>query len=583
MPEGRADACVQALLLALSAAVLLAMPPDGRFLGGRDLTDAAVILRGGIPYRDFWTLYAPGHFYILAGLLAIFGRHSWLSGLAAGTCFAVAVPLFYGMLRQLGASRAWALVGALIPLGAALTTPYYRQFGTYAPTLVFLLLAWRSYLRRLAEGEAPARLFSTGLWLGAAALCKHDVAAYSAIAMVSGLLLDGALQRKTSRSARSVGWMVLGALLVFGPPMLALASLAWHEIVRDVFVFPATTFRYARPEHYPDLIPHVLFEQFGSRRAWLFAAFRWAAFALTLGAAMVGALFALMRRRVVGAERDLRPAFLALAVAFAFHFVAAHVQINTHIISMALFAVALAVALDARWVGARRRRALFLAAGLGWVAIFVAEPVLAPLLNHRNGHLVDLDIPGARSARLFPEDADDLRKLRAIVQALVPPGDPIFVAEVRNDIVINNAVDLYYLLDRPGATRYYEMHPAVTDTTRVQREIVDDLDAKRPRLVLLRKVFKDSELDHFEKSLRKHVPDVGSEILDTYLRRHYQQIAVLGRIRVLALKDDGADGPLARARTALPGEHSSSRLRRFTREGTSARPLDAGQPVSHGL
>lgn len=556
MRDGRSEAYVKALLLALAAALLLAMPPDGRIWGGRDLTDAAVILRGGIPYRDFWTLYAPGHFYLLAGLLALFGRHSWLCGLAAGTCFAVSVPLVYGMLRQLGASRAWAVVGAVLPLGAALTTPYYRQFGTYAPTLVLLLLAWRSYLHRLANGEAPARLFSTGLWLGAAALCKHDVAAYSAIAMASGLLLDGALKREAARSARSVGWMALGALLVFGPPMLALASLAGHEMFRDVFVFPATTFRFARPEHYPDLLPRVLFEHFGSRRALFFAACRWASFALTLAVAVVGGLLALTRRRVVGAARDLRPAFLALAVAFALHFAAAHIQINTHIISLALFAVALAAALDARWVGARRRRALLLAAGVGWVASFVAEPVLTPLLNLREGPLVALGIPGARSVRVFPRDAEHLRELRAIVDAHVPPGDPIFVAEARNDIVINNAVDLYYLLNRPGATRYYEMHPAVTDTTPVQREIVDDLQARRPRLVLLRKEFKDSELDHFERNLRRHVPDVGSKILDTYLRRHYQQIAVLGRIRVMELNGAEAEGPLAHAQTAPSGEDS---------------------------
>src|SRR5215203_3134659 len=35
--------------------------------------DALRILRGDIPYRDFWTQHAPGQFYVLAFLFKIFG------------------------------------------------------------------------------------------------------------------------------------------------------------------------------------------------------------------------------------------------------------------------------------------------------------------------------------------------------------------------------------------------------------------------------------------------------------------------------------------------------------------------------
>jgi len=31
------------------------------------------VLEGDIPYRDFWTLYAPGQFYAVAGLFKLFG------------------------------------------------------------------------------------------------------------------------------------------------------------------------------------------------------------------------------------------------------------------------------------------------------------------------------------------------------------------------------------------------------------------------------------------------------------------------------------------------------------------------------
>src|SRR3972149_5304732 len=31
------------------------------------------LLEGDLPYRDFWTIYAPGQFYALAGLFKVFG------------------------------------------------------------------------------------------------------------------------------------------------------------------------------------------------------------------------------------------------------------------------------------------------------------------------------------------------------------------------------------------------------------------------------------------------------------------------------------------------------------------------------
>ena len=40
---------------------------------GFSLYGAMRVLDGHIPYRDFWTLYTPGEFYLLAGLFKIVG------------------------------------------------------------------------------------------------------------------------------------------------------------------------------------------------------------------------------------------------------------------------------------------------------------------------------------------------------------------------------------------------------------------------------------------------------------------------------------------------------------------------------
>ena len=46
----------------------------GTYDEGLVLVGADRVLRGDMPYRDFWTLYGPGSYYLLAGLFRLFGE-----------------------------------------------------------------------------------------------------------------------------------------------------------------------------------------------------------------------------------------------------------------------------------------------------------------------------------------------------------------------------------------------------------------------------------------------------------------------------------------------------------------------------
>ena len=66
----------------VAAAVALVLLP-GVFVDlpaplGKAVAGACRVLAGDVPYRDFWTMYAPGQFYAVAGLFAAFGRELWI-------------------------------------------------------------------------------------------------------------------------------------------------------------------------------------------------------------------------------------------------------------------------------------------------------------------------------------------------------------------------------------------------------------------------------------------------------------------------------------------------------------------------
>ena len=67
-----------ALWLALAVFAVLA---PGAFFGvpGKSVAGAWRVLSGEVPYRDFWSMYAPGQFYATAAVLALCGKQATLN------------------------------------------------------------------------------------------------------------------------------------------------------------------------------------------------------------------------------------------------------------------------------------------------------------------------------------------------------------------------------------------------------------------------------------------------------------------------------------------------------------------------
>lgn len=59
------------------------------------------------------------------------------------------------------------------------------------------------------------------------------------------------------------------------------------------------------------------------------------------------------------------------------------------------------------------------------------------------------------------------------------PGDPLFVGSVDHRFIFVNEMDLYFLADRVGSTRYMQFDPNVINREDVQREMIGEpVDAR---------------------------------------------------------------------------------------------------------
>jgi hypothetical protein len=132
-------------------------------------------------------------------------------------------------------------------------------------------------------------------------------------------------------------------------------------------------------------------------------------------------------------------------------------------------------------------------------------------------------------------EARALTDLVRYVRSRVPPGQPIFVANPRFDLVTVGNPLVYVLANRPNPTRYDVMQPGVVTTVPVQREIVRDLERARPRLVV-RWLSPVADLPEPNGAGRSS----GVRILDRWLRSHYVEVRRFGDYAVLAPRQAGA-------------------------------------------
>lgn len=513
-------------LVALAAFALFSLDWRNGLYGGVAEVGAMRVLAGDLPYRDFWTLYAPGQFYLLAGLFAVFGLQWLVSPIAASVLLAGATAALFWAARRAGGTRGAAFAAATLLAMAIAATSYHRSCGSYPPALLLILLAWGC-----AAGPASRRSAAlAGLALGAAALFKHDVAAYSALGVALYQLTSAAREEGSWRRAwHGAAVTAAAALVVFAPPMLALAVFAGPDLWQDLVVFPLGDFPASRPELLP-LWPAVAFDPETTRRAAAQAVGHSLSFWLPWVALLVASGAALRDAR-------LRPWTFALFATFLAHQLASQVQINTHVISWSAWAV---LALAPTW--ARNRVRSWRLAALGaTLALFAAHGV-ALLVHHvveTPRHTAEAPLPAARGMRVLPSDATALTRLAALVERYVPEDGRLYAGERRHDIAITSPKRLYFLLGRRPAVRYHELHPAITDTEPVQREMLEDLERHEVRLVILRRTFPDDHLDRWRDELRRDVPSVGATLLDETLRERFVHEAQVGAYEVLRLKGSG--------------------------------------------
>jgi hypothetical protein len=470
---------------------------------GLVLQAARRVVDGQLPYEDFLWAYGPAQPYLQGGLFEVFGVSvvQWrIIRVLADAGVALAV---YVLVRREAGPRL-ALAGWL---AAACIMAQPRSANPFP----LALLAGLGALAVITAGP-PTR----GRVLGAAALTvvaaafRLDFGIYAGVAVVAAL----AAGRQWRAGGGYLAATAAGTLLVYlpfalvsGPADLydALVGTSLREKEYWTLPFPWTyDGGLSGLRDVKDLLDYYVP-------------------ALLLVACAVTLVAVVLRLR---ADRRITPLMAGL-VAYGVGGVAYLLSRTDEFHTAPLFviaAIALPIVVAREWGSS------------GFLPVAVAAAVVLTLLTAhgawnrtsallRPPDLDTVDVEVADGAKAPPDEARAVERMVRAVQSRVPPGEPIYVAPRRSDLVRFNAPLVYVLTERDNPTR---RDFGLETSAAAQDRIVATLERVRPRVI----VRWTAPIQVVREPNLRGRP-TGVRTLDAYIARDYRLLERAGSYDVL--------------------------------------------------
>jgi hypothetical protein len=501
------------------------------FDAGIQVTGAVRILNGGVLYRDWWAYYAPGQYYTLAGLFALFGASIEVMKLwdfATRALLSVAVFFFAAKLTSFKAG----LIPFIVVVLWLASCGFYGYVMFPALSLALISMIW---LLKYFHSEGPIWLIASGAMLGAATIYRHDVGVYAGICQTLTLaifwLVDpgqraNGVANKLVQLGRAAGVLAVAFTLPVLPVAIYfLRSVPLDELFYNFIVFPLTVFPGSWSLPLPPLVPNLTLFFTGKIPVsdfLVFLVFVWVPFYFPLLVYVLGltvACILLIRPRVA---QNTGPDLWGLLLLTLFGIALFNQVINradwihqlpTSIMSVMLLSTFYYHALRMPWAHRIIARMLLLLVlvPISWATRALIVPLLLVTTTL-------LPSPRASDAGQTPRGQAEAIQF---IQERVTDSERIFVGNVRHDISASNDAMFYFLSRRQNATRYDDLLAARVNRMVVQEEIIESLHTNMVNYIVLFSGFYYGEPN--QSSMSSEVT-----LLDEFIRETYTLAAEYG-------------------------------------------------------
>ena len=510
------------------------------------LTAAMRVAAGQIPHRDFYALYGPAQFYILAGLFKLFGKFLLVERLFDVFSKALVATTVYTIASAYCSKSiaGYTYVVALLwlfgldqwPASPMVAVTLLNLIGS---VLILPVFAGRASARRLSAAGAVAGVaslfrYDTGIALLVVHACAISIAVYLRGSGISNRL----------RTFASTFWpYLLGFACVPLPPLLYYLSVApIGPLLHDMVLYPAKYYYRGRNLPFPGIGLHTV-EDLGIYLPIMIVAI--ALYVVVAG--YLGATGKDARNSAGMVEKQGWEGFLiTLGLLTAAMYVKGYVRVSLFQMSLAIIPslLLIAVLFQHRWSIYRPAHILIVclmgtsflpAASLAFHEtkdfylnhLSVTEYIFSAVrgvLPQAQASWCKSGNPLTRGLCFLPE-MDRARTIE-FIQSHTRPDQQLYVGLTRHDKIFAADNITYFATQRLPATRWSELDPDLESRYDVQTQMVDEFERNVPPYIVL-----DSEFAQ-ENEPNDSSRSSGVTLLDDYIRDKYQQVASFGLMSV---------------------------------------------------
>ncbi len=489
------------------------------------LYGAERVMQGDIPYKDFWTMYAPGQYYLLGAVSAEFGWTLMTERLLSITILLL-MSITYLLISKKTGNWKSAIFAFFIIIAWSGAHPFYARAVPTA--LLFSGLCLYSAVYFLEFKKKKYLLFS-GIAAGITIVFRHDTGIYLLI-ILSFFFLTGNFFRERDESPKvSIPWKMLIVWVGFiiaaaGPANYFLANVPFDKLYNQLFYVPSKIFPAYRALPFPDPLS---FDRPGITGN-IIGFWRGTVFYLPIIINVVSIVVLIYRKKNTGLKNSgyKGQAVFLLSLTGIVFYAQALVRSDTEHIYPSLVISAVVLSYYISEIKAFRSKFVYALVFIFLTSVPFVYKVREVMQSLNTESSFKFEYPRLKGLYTEKVWGEEFNGLIGFIEQNVAKREKIFVGSVRHDKIILNDIIIYYVTGRGAATGYHELHPGVATEKQVQEKIANDLVKNKVRYVILTQY---KEINEPNLSSRH----TGSTYLDSFIKENYKIIKIIGNFIIL--------------------------------------------------
>lgn len=465
-----------------------------------------IILHGGTPYRDFWTVYSPAYFYANALSMLVFGDKLISIRLFVLLSGIIQTLLIREIFKRRVANK-FAAITAFIAYLAVIPLGIQSYWFTAVLTTIYSMM-------RALEDPRSKWWYWCGGFAALALLFRQDCGIYLAVVMFP--LVYFVCRNENCCGIRPLKQVITAYLVVVGACVLFFALKgALKPMIQDAVIFAALKMPKARPLPYP--LPWQEAQVIDQYRMPIWIAFFYQLYGFYLmPVILIAMITALLRDRTP--LKDNKPrmfAFCLICVAVML-FLMVHVRPSGARIMASAVLSACAFAI----LCSDQQRLIRIGSSAALVLSLAAFVPAGVYITWAYRSCDTTEIPGTGGV-FAPANYGKCMAVTAF---------RIHSLTTLSERILCGSPFIYYMTDRKPATRYYEPHPLLTDTPAIQKTIIRDIKNHHLRYFVRSREWGEDSYFTIE-------PEHKPKMLLNYINKHFELINDYANYQIYRRKD----------------------------------------------